>query len=287
MQTIDIPIIDDVYSVLEQQKYMLPYDKGQALKELESVETAHRKWVNEIVDLSDFPHCYFVNGLEDAIHHWKLTETRPWQKLEGEYDYPDTIGESATVCCDVLGQYMNQELGRSAIPADVKNDRPLYLSIPSHADGNFFSPKPINAPVILDCSFVGSTNIQTINVPKNTEQVFFDFTRGFGKVVQGIGLVYTKQPHASLEKLKELENWNYIGVKIINSLISNFAVDEMWNRHKDQQFKICNDHNIKPADCFYMATSRHEDYKNHRLMRWNDTAKICITSLFDKYNKRR
>ena len=285
MQTIKIPIIDDVYNVLEQQKYMLTYDKGQALKELESVETAHRKWVSKIVDLSDFPHCYFVNGLEDAIHHWKLTETRPCQKLEGEYDYPDNIGEPATVCCDVPGQYMNQELGRSAIPADIKNDRPLYLSIPSHADGNFFNPGNLDAPIILDCSYVGSTNIQKINVLKNTEQVFFDFTRGFGKVVQGVGLVYTKQPHATLEKLKKLENWNYIGVKIIDLLISNFAVDEMWNRHKDEQFKICKDYNIKPADCFYMATSRHEDYKNHRLMRWNDTARICITSLFAKYKK--
>lgn len=286
MHTIDIPIIDDVYNVLEQQKYMLPYDKGQALKELESVETAHRKWVSKIIDLSDFPHCYFVNGLEDAIHHWKLTETRPCQKLEGEYDYPDTIGEPATVCCDVPGQYMNQELGRSAIPADIKNDRPLYLSIPSQADGNFFNPGNLDAPIILDCSYVGSTNIQKINVLKNTEQVFFDFTKGFGKVVQGVGLVYTKQPHATLEKLKKLENWNYIGVKIIDLLISNFTVDEMWNKHKDTQIKICNDYDIKPADCFYMATSRREDYKNYRLMRWNDTARICITSLFDKYIKK-
>lgn len=282
MHTINIPIIQDVYSVLEQQKNMLTYDKGQALKELESVETAHRKWVSEIIDLSDFPHCYFVNGLEDAIHHWKLTETRPWQRLcYGEY----IAGTEGTVCCDVPGQYMNQATGRSAVPSVINENNPLYLSIPSHADGNFFNPKQINAPVILDCSFVGSTNVQTINVPENTEQVFFDFTRGFGKVVQGIGLVYTKQPHASLKKLKELENWNYTGVKIIDLLISTFAVDEMWNKHKDEQFKICKDHNIKPADCFYMATSRHEDYKKHRLMRWNDTARICITSLFAKYKQ--
>ena len=60
MHTIDIPIIDDVYNVLEQQKYMLTYDKGQALKELKSVETSHRKWVEKIIDLSDFPHCYFI-----------------------------------------------------------------------------------------------------------------------------------------------------------------------------------------------------------------------------------
>lgn len=282
MHTIDIPIIDEVYSVLEQQKYMLPYDKGQALKELQSVESAHRKWVSEIIDLSDFPHCYFVNGLEDAIHHWKLTETRPCQKLEGEYDYPDTIGEPATVCCDVPGQYMNQELGRSAIPADIKNDRPLYLSIPSQADGNFFNPGNLNAPIILDCSYVGSTNIQRINVLKNTEQVFFDFTRGFGKVAQGIGLVYTKQPHVSLERSK---NWNDVGIKILDAILSNFTVDHMWKKHKQEQEQICKQHDLKPADCFYLATTRDPHYKGYRLMRWNDTARICITSLFDKYTR--
>jgi len=275
MRTVEIPELPEVNDLVKNIDIKKDVD-------FKSIETAHRKWVSEIIDLSDFSHCYFVNGLEDAIHHWKLTETRPCQKLEGEYDYPDTIGEPATVCCDVPGQYMNQELGRSAIPADIKNDRPLYLSIPSQADGNFFNPGNLDAPIILDCSYVGSTDIQKINVLKNTEQVFFDFTRGFGKVVQGVGLVYTKQPHVSLERSK---NWNEIGIKILDAILSNFTVDYMWKKHKQEQEQICKQHGLKPADCFYLATTRDPQYKGHRRMRWNDTARICITSFFAKYKQ--
>ena len=276
MRTVEIPELPEVNDLVKNIDIKKDVD-------FKSIETAHRKWVSEIIDLSDFSHCYFVNGLEDAIHHWIMTEKRSWQKLcYGEYDYPDTIGEPPTVCCDVPGQYMNQELGRSAIPADIKNDRPLYLSIPSHADGNFFNPGNLDAPIILDCSYVGSTNIQKINVLKNTEQVFFDFTRGFGKVAQGIGLVYTKQPHVSLERSK---NWNDIGIKILDAILSNFTVDYMWKKHKQEQDQICKQHNLKPADCFYLANTRNAQYKDYRLMRWNDTARICITSLFDKYTQ--
>ena len=275
MRTVEIPELPEVNDLVKNIDIKKDVD-------FKSIEIAHRKWVSEIIDLSDFSHCYFVNGLEDAIHHWKLTETRPCQKLEGEYDYPDTIGEPATVCCDVPGQYMNQELGRSAIPADIKNDRPLYLSIPSQADGNFFNPGNLDAPIILDCSYVGSTDIQKINVLKNTEQVFFDFTRGFGKVTQGIGLVYTKQPHVSLERSK---NWNEIGIKILDAILSNFTVDYMWKKHKQEQEQICKQHGLNPADCFYLATTRDPQYKGYRRMRWNDTARICITSFFAKYKQ--
>ena len=276
MRTVEIPELFEVNDLVKNIDIKKDVD-------FKSIETAHRKWVGEIVDLSNFSHCYFVNGLEDAIHHWVLTEKRPWQKLcYGEYEYADTIGTAGKVTCDVPGQYMNQELGRSAIPADIKNDRPLYLSIPSHADGNFFDPGNLDAPIILDCSYVGSTNIQKINVLKNTEQVFFDFTRGFGKVAQGIGLVYTKQPHVSLERSK---NWNDIGIKILDAILSNFTVDYMWKKHKQEQDQICKQHNLKPADCFYLANTRNAQYKDYRLMRWNDTARICITSLFDKYTQ--
>lgn len=290
MRMVDIPVLDDVCNVLKNQNLSnLNYriGDGQAVTDLELVEKTHRKWVSEVIDLSEFTHCYFVNGLADAIHHWRMTETRPWQKLcYGEYQYMDMIGPKGTVCCDVPGQYMNEDLGRSAIPSVIDKNKPLYISIPSHADGNYFNPQAtgkIVAPVILDCSYVGSTSIQKIDIPQNTEQVFFEFSRSFGLVAQGIGLVYTKKPHPTLQKLKELEEWNYVGVKMISALISNFSVDEMWKKHKQEQDQICKQHNLTPADCFYLATTRNDQYKDYRLMRWNDTAKVYITQFFDDY----
>ena len=152
---------------------------GWNIKDLDLVEQTHRKWVGEIIDLANFKYCYFVNGTTDAIHHWKIIEQREWQKLEGEYEYPDAIGPWGDVCCDVPGQYMGED-GRSAIPAVVDPNKPIFISIPSSADGNFFKPKlSKDVPVLLDCTYIGSTNIQRIDIPEGTEQVFFSFSKGY------------------------------------------------------------------------------------------------------------
>ena len=285
---IDVPCHTDVLNILKTQLVSDTYFKrgsGKATKEFEEVEAQHREWVKDIIDLDQFPYCYFVNGATDAIHHWVMTEKRPWQKLAGEYEYADMIGPKGSVCCDVPGQFM-AENGRYGLGRIVDDSKPMYLSVPSAADGNYFDvelKRELNCPVILDCTHVSSTNKQKINVTKNTEQVFFSFSKGFGLVGQRLGLVYTKQPHASLHLLKEFENWNYTGVRTMQLIMKNFAVDEMWNRYRPKQLEICEKLELKPSDCFYMATSRDPFWTRRRRMRWNDTARICITSLFDDY----
>ena len=282
---VDVPMSEDVRRLLDEQLVSDTYYRrgdGQATKDLDSVEQTHRKWVGEIIDLANFKYCYFVNGTTDAIHHWKIIEQREWQKFEGEYEYPDAIGPFGDVCCDVPGQYMGED-GRSAIQAVVDPNKPIFISIPSSADGNFFKPSlPKDVPVILDCTYIGSTNIQRIDIPKNTEQVFFSFSKGFGVIGQRLGLVYTKEEHPTLARLKRLENWNYNGVRTINLLMHNFTVDEMWERNREKQIKICNEYGFKPSDCFFLATTKDLYYKERRRMRWNNDARICITPLIEK-----
>ena len=286
---VDVPMSGDVRHLLEKQLVSQTYYRrgdGEATRDLNWVESNHRKWVSKIIDLSEFPHCYFVNGTTDAIHHWTLTEKRPWQQMEGEYEYPDAIGPSGDVCCDVPGQYMGED-GRSAIPAVIDPNKPIFISIPSSADGNFFKPRlPKDVPVILDCTYIGSTNIQKIDVPKCTEQVFFSFSKGFGTIGQRLGLVYTKEEHPTLARLKRLENWNYNGVRTMGLIMSKFAVDTMWNRFNEVQRRICDDYKLKPSECFYLATTKDPYYKERRRMRWNNDARICITSLLEKWQNR-
>ena len=282
---VDVPMSEDVRRLLDEQLVSDTYYRrgdGQATKDLDSVEQTHRKWVGEIIDLANFKYCYFVNGTTDAIHHWKIIEQREWQKFEGEYEYPDAIGPFGDVCCDVPGQYMGED-GRSAIQAVVDPNKPIFISIPSSADGNFFKPSlPKDVPVILDCTYIGSTNIQKIDVPESTEQVFFSFSKGFGVIGQRLGLVYTKEEHPTLARLKRLENWNYNGVRTIQMIMNNFTVDEMWNRNREKQIKICNEYGFKPSDCFFLATTKDLYYKERRRMRWNNDARICITPLIEK-----
>lgn len=282
---VDVPIHQEVRELLKQQDLSDTYHPrgaGLATSELDEAEQTHREWVKDIVDLSDFKYCYFVNGATDAIHHWRMTDNREWQKLcYGEYNYPDSLGTDGTVTCDVPGQYMDADTHRSGIPGKIDSDKPLYISIPSAADGNIFDPGKIDAPVILDCTYVGTTSIQKIKVPRNTEQTFFSFTKPFGLVGQRLGLVYTKEPHKSLHPLKQFENWNYSGVRTIQMLMEKFAVDEMWNRFKDKQNSICRKYNFKPSDVFFLATTKDLYYKRRRRMKWNDDARICITPLME------
>ena len=284
---VDVPCHIDVWHLLKEQRISDTYYRrgdGQATQDLDWVEALHRSWVHEITDLSEFQHCYFVNGTTDAIHHWKLTDKRPWQKLcYGEYEYPDMIGDWGDVTCDVPGQYMDEETHRAAKPGVIDPNKVLYMSIPSAADGNFFDLPDTQAPVILDCTYVSSTNIHKINIPPNTEQIFFSFSKGFGLVGQRLGLVYTKEPHPTLQTLKEFENWNYGGVKTMDYIMSNFTVDEMWKRHREEQIWICETYEFKPSSCFFLATTRDNYFRRRRRMKWNDNARICLTSLFDDY----
>ena len=99
---------------------------------------------------------------------------------------------------------------------------------------------------------------------------------------QRLGLVYTKEEHPTLARLKRLENWNYNGVRTIQMIMNNFTVDEMWNRNREKQIKICNEYGFKPSDCFFLATTKDLYYKERRRMRWNNDARICITPLIEK-----
>ena len=284
---VDVPCTADVWNLLKEIRVSDTYYRrgdGQATQDLDWVEATHRNWVKDIIDLSDFDYCYFVNGTTDAIHHWKLTDKRPWQKLcYGEYEYPDMIGDWGDVTCDVPGQYMDEETHRASKMGIIDLNKVLYMSIPSSADGNYFNLPNTQAPVILDCTYVSSTDIQRIDVPSNTEQVFFSFSKGFGLIGQRLGLVYTKEPHSTLQTLKEFENWNYNGPKIMELIMSNYKVDTMWNRHRDLQIAICENYEFEPSDCFFLATTKDPYYKRRRRMKWNDNARICITPLFDKY----
>ena len=74
---------------------------------------------------------------------------------------------------------------------------------------------------------------------KTLNKYFLVSTKGFGMIGNRLGLVYTKKPHPTLDLLKQFENWNYGGVKTIELVMKNFAVDEMWNKHKEKQIEIC------------------------------------------------
>ena len=257
------PLCIEVKKLLDELKTSY-YQRGtgKATKELNDVIEKHRSWVSSIIDLSEFPFAYVTPGATGAIEHWRLTDTRPWQYFTGDYQYP-------------------QMLSNNGIEVDsVQKDKVLYISNPQCYNGNFIELDYITNPVILDCAYVGATKNFKIIAPANTEQVMFSFSKGWGLIGQRCGLVYTKKPHKSLHPLKKVECFNYSSALIINTIIDNFTIDEMYNRYKNRQKQICDLYDLKPSDTYFIATTENPSYKKFR--RKKKTARVCLTPLLEK-----
>jgi len=92
-------------------------------------------------------------------------------------------------------------------------------------------------------------------------------------------LVYTKEPHPTLHRLKEYENWNYGGVKTMQLIMNNFAIDSMFNKYRKMQLDVCTKYDLTPSDVFYLATTKDKYYIRRR--RGGNLARICLTPLFN------
>ena len=251
------PLIPEVQDILRSIK-LVNYKRGSGLatKRLSHLEILYRDWVKEVINLSEFKFCYFVNGVTDALNQWIATETREWIYSKGDYEYPKWIG------------------GKGSI--DSNSEDLLYVSNPSCIDGNLKDLSNIENPVILDCAYIGSTSKTKISVPKNTEQIFFSFSKGWGLVGTRCGLVFTKKPHKSLRLMKKVEGWNYTGVDICIKICETFDIDTIYNLYKDRQKPFCDGiDNIEPSDCFYIANSTSDVYKSR--MRDGKNARLCIS----------
>jgi hypothetical protein len=233
--------------------------EGKGLTRLIYLEKLYREWVKDIVDLSKFPYCYFVNGVTDAINQWMATENRNWQYLDGDYEYANMItGKGIKTKC-------------------INNKDVFYVSNPACATGNFIEINNIENPVILDCAYIGSTEKRKIFVPKNTEQIFFSFSKGWGLIGQRAGLVFTKEPHKSLSLMKEVEAWNYTSVEVSIAIVENFDIDTVYNMYRNKQVNICNENNLIPADCFFIANTFDDKYAKRR--RIDNIARLNLYSL--------
>lgn len=256
------PTWPQVDTLLEQIKISDSYHirgSGSASKLNQQTIDKHREWVKDIIDLSKFKYAYVTAGATDAINHWRATDDRPWQYYSGDYQWPQIVSGNGHQT-----NYINT--------SDV-----LYVSNPACATGNFIELDSIPNPVILDCAYISATHKVKIHIPKNTEQVMFSFSKGFGLIGQRCGLVYCKQPHKSLHPLSKVECFNYSSAQIMLAMMNNFAVDEMYYLYKDQQDKICDKYSLTPSDTYFIGTSTDPYYISRR--RKANIARLCLTGV--------
>jgi hypothetical protein len=259
---VQCPQIPEVLNVLSTVTIPTYYrGSGQARSRLDLLEQQYRNWISDIVDLSEFGYCYIVNGVTDAINQWIATDRRPWQYYSGDYEYANMVS------------------GHGVKVTELSDNHVLYISNPACATGNFVEIADIQVPVILDCAYIGSTRKQKIELPKNTEQIWFSFSKGWGLIGQRIGLVFTKDAHKSLGPMKAVEAWNYTSVEIALKIVETFDVDTVYNNYVDKQYKVCNEYSISPADCFFIANSTDDLYAKRR--RVKDIARLDLSRLIE------
>jgi len=235
---------------------------GYARSRLDLLELRYRDWISEITNLDSFSYCYFVNGVTDAINQWCLQETREWQYFIGDYEYPKSI------------------TGKGLRVSKPKKDTLLYVSNPFCATGDFINIENLECPVILDCAYVGATRKYKIGLPKNTEQVWFSFSKGWGLIGQRLGLVFSKYKIPSLELMKKVECWNFNGVELCHLILDNFATDTVYNMYRKKQEQICRDWNFDPSDCFFIAKTTDTEYRKRQ--RIKGLARIDLSKIFNE-----
>lgn len=239
-----------------------PRGNKQATQDLQRVVDKHRAWIASTVNLDDFRYCYATAGATEAINAWRVSDKRPWQMLTGDYQWANMLTND--------GEIVNE----------LDPNKVLYISNPQCANGNYLDNdflESIETPVIYDCAYIGAAYQKRISIPKNTEQVMFSFSKGWGLIGQRCGLLYTKKPHPVLDPLQKVECWNYSIPAIVEAIIDNFQPDSMYNHFRNTQIELCNKYNITPSDTYFIATSTDEYYEVRR--RKGNEARLCLTPL--------
>ena len=120
---------------------------------------------------------------------------------------------------------------------------------------------------------------QKIHIPKTTEQIWFSFSKGWGLIGQRAGLIFTKQPHKSLHPMKRVEAWNYTSVEVALAIVENYDIDTVASEYKPVQQRLCQQYNLEPSDCFFIATSTDDEYKERR--RTKNLARLDLSYLMN------
>lgn len=228
----------------------------------------YRQWIKPYCDLSEFDHCYSSAGVTDAINQWLATETRPWQYLVGDYQWPARVSESG-VCVEL---------------DELKPDHVLYFSNPQCSTGNWADQEIIDhinavgCPVVYDCAYFGSTAQHTIPIPHNTEQVWFGFSKGWGMIGQRCGMVFAREPHTSFNPMQNVGCYDYSRIHMMREIINNTTPVDAWNTLWEQQYNIAKRLSATPSDSVMLVTTQ-DPYFAERVR--DSVARVCISDLFE------
>lgn len=207
------------------------------------------EWLKPVVDLDNF-FVYPMNGITEGLNWWYDKEQRGVTMAKGDY------------------QWIHPKDGTKRIH---------YISVPSAIDGNFVNI-PKDTPTAVDLAYVGSTQAQRIQLPKNTEYVFYSLSKPFGIRNVRTGWIFTRQPDERLDALTHsAKYYNYYANTIAEQVISQFDIEYVWRTLRDKQQRVCEQYNFKPSDSVWLATTEDATYEKFSR---NGVSRLCLAPCY-------
>lgn len=211
-------------------------------------------WLKPIVDLTGFS-VYPMNGITEGLDWWwGRSEYKIWS-APGEYQWVDHKKSG------IFPHY-------------------VYQSVPSAIDGNYCAVDN-HVKVALDLAYVGSTDIQKIELHDGVEKIFFSLSKSFGIRNIRTGWYFSRTPDLKREALIDsAKYYNYYAHDVAEKIISSFDIDYIHKRLYNKQVKICNSLNFNPSDTVWLATTKDKEYAKFR--RKDNIARICLAGVYDE-----
>jgi hypothetical protein len=218
-------------------------------------------WVKDIIDLSEFKHAYPINGVTGAIEQWLLDNSGNIQQLPGEYGW---------------AKIQRPWIGDSDTPMES-----AYISNPFSANGSFHDMhKNIELPTLLDCAFIGTTKKNKIDITPNIKAIAFSFSKGFSVNLFRTGFLFSRDPIPALDVWLGFNYYNYASMNVADKIMDNFAVDYIYNKFRPTQLEICEENDLNPSDCVFLATSTDSKYDHYK--RGDGTNRLCLAREYER-----
>jgi hypothetical protein len=244
--------------------------RGEARNLYEAIKGKMPKWLNNHVDLAEFPNIYQTAGISGGIESWLLHEQRPLNIIRGDYRWPGLLHN----------KFITLEHW-----ADF-NGGVLYISNPSAIDGGWIEDwgdfLEAEIPHVIDMAYLGTAKPKYLQTSYSTEMVFYSLSKTFGLHSFRSGWVFSRKRIDHLEALNEAGYLSFPGLYLSNKIANELEPDYLFKSLRQAQARLCGVHNLMPADSVLFSNSNDPEYMYYR-RRDDYSARIPIGNSLPEY----
>lgn len=222
-------------------------------------------------DISDNVYTDFILSAEKWIFGSRLncltgiTEFRRKDIIIGCTQFIDSLYMQGKVQTLIDDYRYHQRLGNGypVVIGNIIPDIPLIVSVPFPAQGDIHEKMFIlldecldkNVPVHIDGAWIPCSKDINFNFDHpSIVSVGISLSKGLGLGWNRVGVRWTKstQPD-SISIMNDFHMNNKVLVKIGLHFLQRFPIDYLWNTHRENYEKICNDFDLKPTNAIHLA----------------------------------